>query len=194
MRLALALAFLLLAGCASAPTTVKQAAVTPTANETSDAMPGMNMSGPAAVANESAPMAGMYAIQYDGVSPQGACTTTGTGADECQLVSSGKESFHLVEYQGKPKHVQVTITYGALNPGFQMYGAVCVGKAGAKVTVNDCKDYQTMPSPFKLDVDLSAAPAGSSIGLSVGSVAGGPGAIVFGGDAFKVAGHLMASG
>jgi hypothetical protein len=186
-----------LAGCASAPAAIPRAstAATPTASDDNmSAMPGMGASPAAGSPNGTPAMPGMFAIEYDGISPQGACTATGTPADQCQLVSSGKESFHVISYEGKPMHVRVAITYGALQPGFQMYGAVCVGKAGAKVNVNDCTDYKTAPSPMQLDVDLSSAPANASVGLSIGSVAGGVGAMVFGGDAFKVSGHLMASG
>lgn len=138
-------------------------------------------------------MNGYYSISYSGRSPQGACTTTGTPADQCQFASQGKEAFHLIDYKGKPEHLVLTIMYPAQQPGFAMYAAVCVGKAGAKLAVNDCKDYKTMPSPMKLDVDLGSAAANAPLGLSIGSVAGGPGAVVFGESDFKVDGHLRAN-
>lgn len=169
------------------------------ATEDDDAQPASvaqnatNTGADAIAANASATaanMTGMVAVQYSGTTAQGACTTTGTPADQCQFTDPGKESFRKITYAGKAKHFRATITYGAQQPGFEMYWTLCVGKPGE--TGVNCSNYKTAASPAQLDVDLSSVPLGAPLALSIGSVAGpGPGAILFASSEFKVDGHLM---
>ncbi|MEA3200672.1 MAG: hypothetical protein QOE90_2100 [Thermoplasmata archaeon] len=187
MRVALMLLVVLalMAGCASAPTsTVKPAAVTPTLA----AAPNATENATAVVA-----MAPPVTVQYDGASPTGACGYgTSTPADTCQFSDGGKEGFHVVAYKGQARSIELSIAYGAVQPGSTFYASICTSK-DADPNHATCNDYQTGASPFVLKKDLSSLPPGAAVAISAGSVAIPPtpaGAMLFTPDDFHVKGAL----
>jgi hypothetical protein len=191
VRIVLALALVALAaGCAGSAESVHKTSSAAASPEATSAAAN------ATATNVTIRMPPPVMLDYQGSSAQGACTF-GTPADQCQFTSSGTETFHKVDYKGRAARIAVQVTYPAQQPGFAMYAAVCVGKPGAQITVNDCKDYKTAPSPMILEADLRSAPEGAPVGLSVGSVAVTPtpaGALVFAQSDFKVKGALTLTG
>lgn len=130
-------------------------------------------------------------ISYAGSTPEGACVFV---AGQCQWTQAGSEDDHAIDFTGTAKRIVVNITYGEQHPGFTFYVALCRGEGVDEGGV-ECPDYQTAPSPIVLDVDLSADPAGTKYGLSVGSVndagASAGAGMLFGAAEFSVDGAIL---
>ena len=182
----------LLAGCAS---TANEPAKTASVASNGSASPGNAIAAANATMNATPIVALPIPIAYQGSSPQGVCTTSGTPADQCQFSSTGSESFHKIDYKGTATHIAIQITYPAQQAGFNMYAAVCIGKAGAPIANNDCHDYKTAPSPMRIDIPLKDLAPNAPLGISIGAISDTPAAaavLVFGQSDFKVQGTLTA--
>lgn len=129
-------------------------------------------------------------VSYSGSTPTGACVFP---AGQCHWTQSGSEDYHAIASTGRATRISLSIAYADQAPGMQFYVALCRGEGVDESTVT-CEDYQTAPSPILLDVDLSSDPAGTSYGISVGSVSDATGAtgagMVFGPSTFDVDGAL----
>lgn len=179
--------FLITAGCLGGDEPAEEAAVAASTPTNADASAG-TASAPEENATLAEPVA--VPVSYSGSTPTGACAFP---VGQCHWTQSGSEDYHAIEASGRATRISVSIAYADQAPGMQFYVALCRGEGADESTVT-CEDYQTAPSPILLDLDLSADPAGTSYGLSVGSVSDAAGAtgagMVFGPSTFDVEGVL----
>lgn len=124
-------------------------------------------------------------IEYSGSTPVGVCNFI---VGQCEWANEGTEDFHMLGLQGAAQWLSVAFEFSGQAPGMQFYAAVCPAEAEGG---DGCSEYVTGPSPLLLEVDLTQFPAGTDLGISVGSLnqeAAQSGTMVFGAADFTVVG------
>lgn len=171
---------LLLAGCLAKDEAPVDAAATQ-----ADVGPDLAANVTADAANATATPT-LTPVAYSGTTPVGACAFL---VGQCQFIATGTEDYHLIQTEGQPVRLLLSIAYGAQQPGMSFYAALCEGENEGET----CTEYVTGPSPLVLDYDLSAHAPGTLLGISVGSVnvdAAAAGTMLFGESTFDVTGTL----
>lgn len=127
------------------------------------------------------------AFSYTGSTPEGVCGPAG-----CNFVTDGSEDFHIVEHEGHPTSMTVTVTYSGVRPGMEFYMGVCLGAGETEAEVT-CRDYTTGASPLAITFDLADHVPGNQIALSAGALNGAStatGLLLFTSSEFSVEGTL----
>lgn len=137
---------------------------------------------------EEEPVRATVPLSYSGNTGTSACVFA---IDLCESVQPSREDFHVFEgIVGTPVHLVATFTYPEQKPGATFYVGFCSGPTIEEVV---CDDYQTGPSPYAREFDLTTYPAGTLFGLATGSLnpATEPaGAFVFVDSTFEMAGEM----